>query len=105
MPGNESTTVAQESIEEARAIVRRELRGLPVQVYFFGSRADGTARTSSDLDIGILATGAVPGDALAGLREAFDESTIPYEVDIVDLSRVAPAFRERVLREGQRWIG
>jgi hypothetical protein len=60
---------------------------------------------SSDLDIGVLPIGPLPADALARLREAFDESTIPYEVDVVDLSSVSPAFRERVLREGQQWVG
>jgi uncharacterized protein len=100
-----TSTVARAALEEARAIVRRELAGLPVEVYLFGSRATGTASVSSDLDIGVLPTGPVPSDTLARLRETFEDSTIPYEVDVVDLSRVTPAFRERVQREGQRWVG
>ncbi len=105
MRADESNRVAWEALEEARAIVRRELAGLPVEVYLFGSRATGTARASSDLDIGILPTGPVPADTLARLHETFEDSTIPYEVDVVDLSRVTPEFRERVQREGQRWVG
>ena len=48
-----------------RAIVRRELAGLPVELYLFGSRATGTARVSSDLDIGVLPTGPVPDAPIA----------------------------------------
>lgn len=105
MPNEGRASVAEACLDEARAIVRRELGALPVRVYLFGSRASGTARPTSDLDIAVLPTAPLPVDALARLRDAFEESTIPYEVDIVDLSRVDPSFRERVEREGQRWDG
>ena len=52
-----------------------------------------------------LHTHIITAETLARLHETFEESTIPYEVDVVDLSRVAPEFRERVRREGQRWVG
>lgn len=39
---------------------------------------------SSGLDIGVLPTGPVPSDTLARLRETFADSTLPYEVDVVD---------------------
>lgn len=97
--------VTSAALDEARAIVRRSLRGLTVEVYLFGSRADGSARMASDLDIAVLPLGPLPVDALARLQEALEESTIPYEVDVVDLSRVVPSFRERVMREGRKWIG
>jgi len=32
-------------------------------------------------------------------------STIPYKVDLVDLSRTDPAFRKRVQQEGLLWNG
>jgi hypothetical protein len=40
---------------------------------------------------------------LADLRETLEESTIPYEVDVVDLSEASPQFRQRVKREGVVW--
>jgi len=42
--------------------------------------------------------------ALARLREALEESTVPYRVDVIDLSDVDTEFRERVRREGILWI-
>ena len=105
MPSAPPSRVAEESLAEARAIVQRELGTLPVRVYLFGSRADGSARMASDIDIGVLPVGSIPFDALSRLRSAFEESTIPYEVDVVDLSRVEPAFRDKVLREGVAWVG
>ena len=93
------------SLAEARAIVRRLVGSLPVRVFLFGSRAGGSPTPTSDLDIALLPDGPVPDDLLARLRDAFEESAIPYVVDVVDLSRVDATFREKVLREGQRWDG
>lgn len=46
----------------------------------------------------------LPVAMLARLREALEESTIPYRVDVVDLSEADAAFRDRVHREGVVWI-
>jgi hypothetical protein len=41
---------------------------------------------------------------LATLRDALEESTIPYRVDVVDLAETDADFRERIRREGVLWI-
>jgi len=62
------------------------------RVRVFGSRAYGGAKPFSDLDLLVL------GPALeAGLRgtleEAFDESDLPFRVDIVEAARASATFR------------
>lgn len=69
----------------------------------FGSRALGTSRATSDIDIGLLADGPLPDELVARLRDAFEESAIPYHVDVIDLARVDAGFRAKVLREGRPW--
>lgn len=91
-------------MEEARTIVRRVVGTLPVRVFLFGSRALETSRASSDIDLALLPEGPIPEDLVARLRDEFEESTIPYPVDVVDLSQVDAAFREKVLREGREWL-
>jgi predicted nucleotidyltransferase len=98
-----ASKTAAVSLGEARTIVKRVLGSLPVRVFLFGSRALGTSRPSSDIDIAILPDGPVPDDLVARLRDALEESAIPYPVDVVDLSRVDAGFRERVLRDGEPW--
>jgi len=54
-----------------------------------------------------------PFDAASGPRNRGDtgrkptaadgESTVPFAVDLIDLSSVDPAFRRRVLQEGIPW--
>ncbi len=40
---------------------------------------------------------------LAHVRDEFEESHIPYRIEVVDLSKADLYFRERVFKEGIRW--
>lgn len=74
-----------------RAILHRHLpRGFRVGV--FGSRANGTAKPWSDLDLVLSGERPLPLSVLAELAEAFDESALPWKVDLVDRAAVAEAF-------------
>jgi uncharacterized protein len=90
-------------LDETRRIVRAGLRGRPAQVYLYGSWATGRNRRASDIDVAILPSEPLPEDILSGIREALEESLVVYPVDVVDLSRVSPQFRDRVLKEGVPW--
>ncbi len=88
---------------QVREIVAEVLAPHPVRVYLFGSRATGGGRRLSDVDIAIEPSGPVPQDLLPRLRETLEESTVPYHVDVIDLSTVDSAFRTRVKKEGVLW--
>lgn len=68
-------------------------------VYVFGSRATGRTRYLSDLDLLLDRVEPLDRRTMIELLEAFDESDLPIEVDVVDLSTVTATFRERVLAE------
>ena len=68
-------------------------------VYVFGSRATGKARHLSDLDLLLDRTEPLDRRIMLDLLEAFDESDLPIEVDVVDLSTVTDTFRRRVMAE------
>ena len=62
------------------------------RVRVFGSRARRTAKPYSDLDLLVL--GAPLGPELRGtLEEAFDESDLPFRVDIAEAATLSPEFR------------
>jgi predicted nucleotidyltransferase len=81
-------------VEADRTILLNLLRAhLPAgtKVWVFGSRANGTARRYSDLDL------ALEGDAVLSLDrldDALSESDLTIKVDLVDLRAVDPAFRQ-----------
>lgn len=90
-------------LQAVRALVLDELRHARVRVYLFGSWARGTPKRTSDVDIAVEPLEALPPGALAHLRERLEESTIPYRVEIVDLSHADDGFRQRIKEEGILW--
>ncbi len=87
----------------ARDIVARELRGLPVRVFLFGSRARGASVAGSDIDIALLGETPLPRPLLSRMRESLEESAIPVRVDLVDLAVTDDLFRDAVLAEAVEW--
>jgi len=78
-----------------REILRRHLRDH--RVVAFGSRCTGKARKHSDLDLALIGDAPVPAAALARLRSDFDESDLPFRVDVVDLATASSDFRAAVM--------
>ena len=70
------------------------------KVWVFGSRANWTTKDSSDLDLAVEGAAKLDHKAMVGLEVAFEESGLPYTVDVVDLKAVSSNFRRIV--EGQR---
>jgi uncharacterized protein len=82
----------------AASVVRRHLPDPAYIVFLFGSRAAGTARDRSDIDIGIEGPAPVPRQALAAIEDELEEAPTLYTVEIVDFARAPESFR-RVARE------
>lgn len=78
-----------------RAVVLGVLRRhLPpeVRVSVFGSRAGGTPKPWSDLDLALDGPEPIELATLAALAEAFAESSLPWKVDLVDRRTVSDDF-------------
>jgi predicted nucleotidyltransferase len=97
--------VRKEAIEELRRMVLDALGEHDAAVWLFGSCARGEARQHSDIDIAILPLDDLPSGFFAELAADFEESTIPYDVDLVDLRRADAALVDEVRREGVKWRG
>ncbi len=61
-------------------------------VHAFGSRARGRAREYSDLDLSIDAGRRLTLDEMARLNEAFEDSDLPWKVDLVDWRALDAGF-------------
>ena len=69
-------------------------------VYLYGSRVQGKAVKYSDVDIALDFNGSPVPEALKqNLLTLFEKSTLPYNVDIVDINSVSPVFREKIEKD------
>lgn len=64
------------------------------EVWYFGSRATGKAKQYSDLDLVIIGTTPLTLTQCASLEYDFDQSDLPYKVDVVDWATTNDSFRE-----------
>ncbi|MBU1323418.1 nucleotidyltransferase domain-containing protein [Patescibacteria group bacterium] len=63
------------------------------RAFIFGSWAIGDNRKWSDIDIGIESKRKITFEILSRLNEDFDESNLPYAVDVVDFSGTTKQFQ------------
>lgn len=66
------------------------------EVWAFGSRAKWTAKEFSDLDIAIIGDEPMSIGVMAELNESFQESVLPFKVDVVDWAAITPSFRQEI---------
>jgi uncharacterized protein len=93
----------ERAIEELRRIVLAALGDHNAAVWLFGSCARGEPCQHSDIDVAILPRDELPNGFLGMLAADIEESTIPYDVDLVDLRHADSALVEEVRREGVKW--
>lgn len=69
------------------------------EVWAFGSRAKWLAKEYSDLDLCIVGVAPLSFSTLGRLAEAFDESELPWKVDVVDWATTSESFRKIIERD------
>lgn len=68
-------------------------------VFVFGSRARGDFRPHSDLDLLFELTPVLSLKTQLQLQDAFQESDLPYKVDVVSIQNLLPEYRDGVLKD------
>ena len=88
--------ITTEQRKAVLALLRRHLPGTAAWVY--GSRAKWTSRLQSDLDLVVFATSEQQRQ-VGDLREAFEESNLPFRVDLFVWDDVPESFRKQIEAE------
>jgi predicted nucleotidyltransferase len=78
----------------ARHVPDREIRVM-------GSRVSGRAKPFSDLDLVVMGDEPLDLGTLGRLRDAFEESNLPFAVDIVEWASASDAFRRIIDEQAQ----
>lgn len=73
------------------------------EVRAFGSRVKRTAKNYSDLDLVIVGRTKLPFQKLAALQTAFEESDLPYRIDVLDWHTISPEF-QKIIEQGYEVI-
>ena len=63
------------------------------RIWVFGSRVKNQVRFNSDLDLALECKDKLPPIILHKLKEAFNDSSLPYRVDVLDINDVSKNFQ------------
>ena len=78
-------------------IVTEILKTFPHPVYVFGSRARGDCKRFSDLDLCVF--GNPDKKEVRNLKEAFEESRLPFTVDVVVWDELSKDFQDLIKQD------
>ena len=78
--------------ENEEVIIKKILKGYPYEFYYYGSRVKGDYTKASDLDILVKSKDTVDYLILAVLEREFNESKIPYRINLSDYSQMDKSF-------------
>lgn len=92
-------------LDEVKRVVINILNMNTARVYLFGSWARSEEKRSSDIDIAVEFNdyNAKAHTLLTLLRDALEESNVPYKVDVVLLNRADEVIVNKVKKEGILW--
>jgi uncharacterized protein len=74
--------LSQHELDVVRSILERFVPD--TEIIVFGSRIHGTAKPWSDLDLAIKPKSPLDWKLLGEIKEVFQESELPFRVDILD---------------------
>ena len=88
--------ISPEHLTLVEGVLRKHLPQ-EAKVWVFGSRARGVVKQYSDLDLAIDLNGQLLSLALlASLSFDFEESDLPYKVDIIDWNSIDKTFQNAI---------
>ncbi len=70
-----------------------------LEVRAFGSRVFWTAKDYSDLDLLVVGQRKLDRGTLGRVKEAFEESNLPMQVDVLDWHDISESFRREIKRD------
>ena len=83
--------------DRQKAIIFSILSQVPVRFYAFGSRVTGENKPYSDLDLCFKED--LPAIIRGRLYGDFEESNLPFTVDVVDWKKMTPSFKKLIEKD------
>jgi predicted nucleotidyltransferase len=87
-----------QTIQIIQNILWKHLDKATTKAFVFGSRATIKHSKHSDIDIGLKSSDSLPIQAKIKIQEEFENSNLPYIVEIVDFSQVDQKFKQVALK-------
>lgn len=89
--------VSPYQLEVIKVILKKHVPDCEVRA--FGSRVTWTAKDYSDLDLAVVGNEKLPTKTIFSIKEAFQESDLPFRVDVLDWNAISKEFQKVIKRK------
>ena len=89
--------LSSEQLQLVKDILRQHLPGIEVRA--FGSRVSGDCKEWSDLDLVVMTAESLSLFRLMDVRIAFEESDLPFSVDLLDWQHTDEEFQRLIAQD------
>lgn len=83
--------ISAHDLEIVKNILQRYVPDCEIRI--FGSRLNKSPKKYADLDIAIFGKEKIPRKTLFDLQDEFEESDLPFRVDLLDWNRISKEFQ------------
>jgi predicted nucleotidyltransferase len=96
----------REKDRQAIIDIAKEVIHTPIQILAYGSRVNGKAHETSDLDLVIINKNnqSLDWDELQAFKERLQDSTIPIIVQVMDWFLMPESFRQNILKHNELFL-
>lgn len=85
--------------KEAIIAIANNIFSSPVEIWAYGSRVNGDAHETSDLDLAVYTEGKLDLNEFWDFKEALEDSTIPILIDVMPWHEIPESFRENIKKK------
>ncbi|MBI5700227.1 nucleotidyltransferase domain-containing protein [Candidatus Saganbacteria bacterium] len=89
--------ISENHLALVKEILHKYLPGQ--EVLAFGSRITDNIKKYSDFDLVLVGEKKVERKLLVNLKEAFEESNIPFRIDLLDWHRISGEFKKIIQKK------
>jgi len=86
--------IEERYLDRVKSIINSILQDEDLKIYVFGSRARGSAKQYSDLDIALESDSKIDSNKMSKITTELEDTTIPYKVDVIDLKAITGNFKK-----------
>ena len=95
--------MSKKYLHELSTLIPEHFNKGEATIILFGSRARRENSEHSDVDVGILASGKLDDSKIILLKEAIENSNIPYKVDIISINEASEDFKNEIMKDAIIW--
>lgn len=92
--------IPKKYLSQITKIATQIIKDKKTNVFLFGSSL--REKTFGDCDLGLI--GKVSDQEIRALKAMFEESVVPYKIDVVDFNKVSKTFKQNVFNNKIIWI-